>query len=52
MSENCNCGHGEHIHHADEESKYDFIIEEYKNTMSDEEVAQRVQALIDEKGYM
>ena len=49
MSENCNCGHGEHIHHADEESKYDFIIEEYKNTMSDEEVAQRVQALIDEK---
>ena len=49
MSENCNCGHGGHIHHADEESKYDFIIEEYKNTMSDEEVAQRVQALIDEK---
>ena len=49
MSENCNCGHGEHIHNADEESKNDFIIEEYKNTMRDEEVAQRVQALIDEK---
>ena len=49
MSENCNCGHGEHHHHADLESKYDFVIAEYGNTMSDEEVAANVKRLIEEK---
>ena len=39
MSEKCNCGCDNHVHHADEESKYEFVIAEYSNAMSDEEVA-------------
>ena len=46
MSENCNCGCGGHEHHAEEESKYDFIINEYKNTMSDKEIEEKVKKLI------
>ena len=49
MSENCNCGCGGHEHHAEEESKYDFIINEYKNTMSDKEIEEKVKKLIEEK---
>ena len=40
MSEKINCGCGEHHHHADEESKYDFVISEYCQAMSDEEVGE------------
>lgn len=49
MSENCNCGCGGHEYHAEEESKYDFIINEYKNTMSDKEIEEKVKKLIEEK---
>ena len=49
MSEINNCGCGEHHHHADEESKYDFVISEYCKAMSDEEVAANVRKLIEEK---
>lgn len=49
MSENCNCGCGGHEHHAEEESKYDFIINEYKNTMSDKGIEEKVKKLIEEK---
>ena len=49
MSEKINCGCGEHHHHADEESKYDFVISEYCNAMSDDEVAANVKKLIEEK---
>mgnify|MGYP003294031067 CR=1 FL=1 len=49
MSENCNCGCGGHEHHVEEESKYDFIINEYKNTMSDKEIEEKVKKLIEEK---
>ena len=49
MNENCNCGCGGHHHHADEESKYEFVLNEYSQTMSDEEVAAKVNKLIDEK---
>ena len=49
MSEHVNCGCGEHHHHADEESKYDFVISEYSNAMSDDEVAANVNKLIEEK---
>ena len=39
MSDKCNCGCGEHKHyHADEESKYDFVLAEYSNAMTDEEI--------------
>ena len=43
MSEMNNCGCGEHHHHADEESKYDFVISEYCQAMSDAEVAASVE---------
>lgn len=49
MSEINNCGCGDHLHHADEESKYDFVISEYCQSMSDEEVAANVKKLIEEK---
>ncbi len=49
MSENCNCGCENHVHHAEEESKYDFVIAEYSNAMSDEEVADKVKRIIEEK---
>ena len=49
MSENCNCGCGEHQHHIEEESKYDFVIAEYKEAMSDQEVAASVKKIIEEK---
>lgn len=46
MSDNCNCGH---THHADEESKYDFVLAEYSNAMTDEEVADKVKRIVEEK---
>lgn len=49
MSEKCNCGCDNHVHHADEESKYEFVIAEYSNAMSDEEVAAKVKSLVEEK---
>ena len=49
MSEKINCACGEHHHHADEESKYDFVISEYSKAMSDDEVAFEVKKLIETK---
>ena len=49
MSENCNCGCGDHKHHAEEQSKYDFVINEYSNAMSDKEVEEKVKKLIETK---
>ena len=49
MSEKCNCGCDNHVHHADEESKYEFVIAKYSNAMSDEDVAAKVKSLIEEK---
>ena len=49
MSQKCNCGCENHVHHADEESKYEFVIAEYSNAMSDEEVTAKVKSLIEEK---
>ena len=47
MSENhdCGCGH----HHAEEESKYDFVLAEYNCTPNEEEVAAAVKRIIEEK---
>ena len=47
MSEKCNCGG--HVHHAEEESKYNYVLSEYACTMSDEEVAAAVKQLIEKK---
>ena len=49
MSENCNCGCGDHKHHAEEQSKYDFVISEYSNAISDKEVKEKVKKLIETK---
>ncbi len=50
MSDKCNCGCGEQKHyHAEEESKYDFVLSEYTPAMSDAEVAAEVKKLIEEK---
>ena len=51
MSENYNCGCGEHHHHhhAEEESKYDYVLKEYTAAMSDAEVAAKVKEIIDTK---
>lgn len=49
MSENCNCGCGGHTHHAEEESKYDFVLAEYGNALSDKEVAEKVEKIIEQK---
>lgn len=51
MSENYNCGCGEHHHHhhAEEESKYDYVLKEYTAAMSDAEVAVKVKEIIDTK---
>ena len=48
MSDKCNCG-CTHEHHAEEESKYEFVLGEYTPAASDEEVASKVKQLIDEK---
>ncbi len=48
MSDKCNCG-CTHEHHAEEESKYEFVLSEYAPAASDEEVASKVKQLIDEK---
>ena len=47
MSENhdCGCVH----HHAEEESKYDFVLAEYNCTLNDDEVAAAVKRIIEEK---
>ena len=49
MSEKCNCGCGEHKHHIEEESKYDFVLNDYCPAMSDEEVAAAVKQLVEKK---
>ena len=49
MSENCNCGCGSKHYHAEEESKYDFVLGEYTPAMSDADVAAEVKRIIDEK---
>ena len=50
MSENCNCGCGDHKHHAEEQSKYDFVINEYHCAMSDKEVEEKVKTLFAKSG--
>ena len=47
MSEKINCGCGEHHHHTDEESKYEFVLNDYCKAMSDEDVAAKVKKLIE-----
>ena len=49
MSENCNCGCGSKHYHAEEESKYDFVLGEYTPAISDADVAAEVKRIIDEK---
>lgn len=49
MSEHCNCGCGGHHHHTEEESKYDFVLNDYETAISDSEIAQKVKTLIEEK---
>ncbi len=49
MSEHCNCGCGEHHHHVDEQSKYEFVLNEYTPAQSDADVAATVKRIIDEK---
>ena len=49
MGEHCNCGCGENQHHAEEESRYDYVLAEYTPAMNDEDVASKVKQLIDEK---
>lgn len=48
MGENCNCGCGGHTHHAEEESKYEFVLSEYSAAESNEAVASKVK-MIEEK---
>ena len=45
MSENCNCGCGGHTHHAEEESKYEFVLSEYSAAESNEAVAAKVKQI-------
>ena len=45
MSENCNCGCGGHTHHAEEESKYEFVLSEYNAAESNEAVAAKVKQI-------
>ena len=45
MSENCNCGCGGHTHHAEEESKYEFVLSEYNAAESNEAVAAKVKKI-------
>ncbi len=47
MSENCSCGN--HTHHAEEESKYEFVLSEYSKAESDTTVEAKVKKLIEEK---
>ena len=49
MSENCNCGCGDHKYHSEMESKYEFVLSEYSKPMSDEEVSANVKRLIEQK---
>lgn len=49
MSENCSCGHHHHDHHTEEMSKYEQALAQYDTHISDEEVAQKVARLIEEK---
>lgn len=44
----CECGEHNH-HHAEEQNKYDYVLSEYKNTLSDAEVADKVKDIIDNK---
>ena len=46
MSENCNCGGH---HHAEDESKYNFVLAEYNCAISNKEVAAAVKKIIEEK---
>ena len=48
MSENYNCS-CTHNHHAEEESKYQYVLNEYNEAMSDADVAAKVKTIIDEK---
>ena len=48
MSEHCNCGH-HHDHHHEEVNKYEQALALYETHISDEEVAQKVARLIEEK---
>ena len=49
MSENCNCGCGDHKYHSEMESKYEFVLSEYSKPMSDEQVSANVKRLIEQK---
>ena len=49
MSEHCNCGCEHHEHHMEEMSKYEQALALYDTNISDEEVAQKVARLIEEK---
>ena len=50
MSEHCNCcGHEHHDHHMEEMSKYEQALAQYETHISDEEVAQKVARIIEEK---
>ena len=49
MSEHCNCGHDHEHFHMEDMSKYDQVLAQYETHISDEEVAQKVARLIEEK---
>ena len=46
MSNNCNCGCGEHHHHVEEESKYNFVLNDFAPAQSDAEVESAVKELV------
>lgn len=51
MSEHSNCGCNEHDHHynAEEQSKYDYVLNEYEAAPSDADVAAKVKEIIETK---
>lgn len=49
MSEHCNCGCDGHHHHVEEQSKYDFVLNQYAQAPSDQEVATITKRIIEEK---
>ena len=54
MSEHhhCNCHDGQHCHHeynSEEESKYQYVLNEYDEALSEEETARIVRKIADEK---
>lgn len=49
MSEHCNCGCDGHHHHVEEQSKYDFVLSQYAQAPSDQEVATITKRIIEEK---